>query len=165
MIKILRGHVADVYDLDWSPQGGYIVSGSIDKSLIIWDVARGCKLQSFQHEKWVQGVSWDPLGEFIFSLSCDRTCQILKKKPRNKRSAGRTPCSTQISFQKFDSFKKLALQSGQGDYQLSVTLMDDNIPCYFRRLSWSPDGEFVLVSSGTKLALFLLIPLSCYRRV
>jgi WD40 repeat protein len=32
----------------------------------------------------VQGVAWDPLGQYIASLSSDRTCKIYANKPQGK---------------------------------------------------------------------------------
>jgi len=40
-LTVCRGHIEDVYDLSWSPDGNNIISGSIDNSAIIWDVAKG----------------------------------------------------------------------------------------------------------------------------
>ena len=36
-----RGHLEDIYDLAWSPNGTQLVSGSVDNSAIIWDVDKG----------------------------------------------------------------------------------------------------------------------------
>lgn len=36
-----RGHIEDVYDLSWSPDGNSLISGSVDNSAIIWDVVKG----------------------------------------------------------------------------------------------------------------------------
>lgn len=34
-------HERDVLDLAWSPDGNYLISGSVDNTAIVWDVARG----------------------------------------------------------------------------------------------------------------------------
>ena len=39
--KTLRGHLEDVYDLCWSRDSNYIITGSVDNSAIIWDVQKG----------------------------------------------------------------------------------------------------------------------------
>ena len=40
-LKILRGHMEDVYDLCWSPDSTQILSGSVDNTAILWDVSKG----------------------------------------------------------------------------------------------------------------------------
>ena len=37
----VRSHLEDVYDISWSPDGKYLVSGSVDNSAILWDVKKG----------------------------------------------------------------------------------------------------------------------------
>ena len=39
--KVLRGHQSDVYDLCWSTCCTYMVSGSIDNWVVLWDVEKG----------------------------------------------------------------------------------------------------------------------------
>ena len=50
VLKILRGHMEDVYDLCWSPDCTQILSGSVDNTAILWDVSKGCitKLENKQ---------------------------------------------------------------------------------------------------------------------
>lgn len=36
-----RGHIEDIYDIQWSPDGNNLISGSVDNSAIIWDVVKG----------------------------------------------------------------------------------------------------------------------------
>lgn len=38
---IYRGHLEDVYDLCWSSDGKYMITGSVDNSAILWDVTKG----------------------------------------------------------------------------------------------------------------------------
>lgn len=39
--SMMRGSLSDIYDLAWSPDGRYIISGSIDNTARIWDVKDG----------------------------------------------------------------------------------------------------------------------------
>ena len=41
VLKILRGHMEDIYDICWSPDSSQILSGSVDNTAILWDVAKG----------------------------------------------------------------------------------------------------------------------------
>lgn len=56
MYKVFRGHVDDVYDLQWSPQGRFLISGSVDNTAIIWDVRTAKSMQVIrEHSGFVQG--------------------------------------------------------------------------------------------------------------
>lgn len=44
VVKVLRGHLEDIYDLCWSQDSSQIVTGSVDNSAIIWDVQKGIRL-------------------------------------------------------------------------------------------------------------------------
>lgn len=115
-MKIFSGHTQDVYDLSWSPSGEYLVSGSVDHSMFIWSLNNpyrmflannfhliAAKYQSFRdHKNFVQGVSWDPLDEFVVSQSCDRMVKIYhrpkpvtnKKKTTTEQAEKSVPVST-----------------------------------------------------------------------
>ena len=98
-IIVTRGHIEDVYDLAWSPNGSQLISGSVDNSVIVWDAVKGISFLSptfpfspflmlltyfigdklkilKDHRQYVQGVCWDPCGAYIASYSSDRTCRI-----------------------------------------------------------------------------------------
>ena len=68
-----RGHLEDVNDLCWSHNDENIVSGSVDHTTILWDVLKGVKLAVFSDAKhFIAGVTWDPVGKYVASMSCDR---------------------------------------------------------------------------------------------
>ena len=70
-------HNADVYDVCWSPCGIYVLSGSIDGVATVWhaDARRPVKVVR-DHEHYVQGVAWDPLGTCFATASSDRTVKV-----------------------------------------------------------------------------------------
>lgn len=41
MSSLLRFHRKDVLDLQWSADGSFLISGSVDNSCIVWDVNKG----------------------------------------------------------------------------------------------------------------------------
>lgn len=45
VLKILRGHMEDVYDICWSPDCTQILSGSVDNTAILWDINKGINYQ------------------------------------------------------------------------------------------------------------------------
>lgn len=130
--KVLRGHVEDVVDICWSRDGLHLVSGSVDNEAIVWDVSKGTKIHRLSgHKSWVQGVSWDPLDQYLVTISADRALRVFhqdSKKIRHKVEKGSLI---------------------HGDEVIKSRLFYDyTLQSFNRRLCFSPAGEFLLVPSG-----------------
>ena len=130
--KILRGHVQDVSDLCWSPDGQRLVSGSVDNTAIIWDMHKGTKLHKVmkEHHGFVQGVTWDPLGKWVATLSADRSMRILDCESKTVRTAYRVH------------------RMRTEDDKTSRLFYDDTLRSFCRRLAFTPGGEFLIAPSG-----------------
>ncbi|KAG0309524.1 hypothetical protein BGZ97_013042 [Linnemannia gamsii] len=75
--SMMRGSLSDIYDIAWSPDGRFIISGSIDNTARIWDVRDAkCIHVIADHRHYVQGVAWDPLGDYVATQSSDRSVHI-----------------------------------------------------------------------------------------
>ncbi|KAM2196608.1 hypothetical protein ACFX1Q_000108 [Malus domestica] len=146
VLKTLSFHRKDVLDLQWSTDGAYLISGSVDNSCIIWDVNKGSVHQILDsHCHYVQGVAWDPLANYVASLSSDRTCRIYVKKRRSKGTgAEKTNYVSQHVISKAEH--PLSDDSKSAKNHL---FLDETLPSFFRRLAWSPDGSFLLVPAGS----------------
>jgi len=71
--KVLRGHMEDIYDLCWSPNSQFLITGSVDNSAMLWDVNKGKYTAMLtDHKGFVQGVTWDPKNQYVATLSTDR---------------------------------------------------------------------------------------------
>ncbi|KAM7513788.1 hypothetical protein LguiA_003371 [Lonicera macranthoides] len=126
VLKTLSFHRKDVLDVQWSSDGAFLISGSVDNSCIIWDVNKGSVHQILDaHFHYVQGVAWDPLAKYAASLSSDRTCRIYVNKPQ--KTKGIEKINYEIQSAKTHLFH------------------DETLPSFFRRLAWSPDGSFLLL--------------------
>ena len=76
-VKTLRGHLEDILDITWSKDSSIIVSGSIDNSVIVWNVFSSSKLAILKEPKgFVQGVVYDPIGSVFSVISTDRCMRI-----------------------------------------------------------------------------------------
>ena len=84
---ILRGKVSEICDLSWTKDSKYIITGSVDGTVGVWDVnaSKICH-QMKDHKGFVQGVSTDPRGEFFTSQCASRTCRIHKVDMTKKMS-------------------------------------------------------------------------------
>ncbi|XP_072116047.1 chromatin assembly factor 1 subunit B [Mobula birostris] len=130
--KTLRGHIEDVYDICWTTDGNHMVSGSVDNTAIMWDIIKGIKLSIFnEHKSYVQGVTWDPLGQYIATLSCDRVMRVY---------------STQTKKVAFNVSKMSA--GCDGETKSYRIFHDDGMKSFFRRLTFTPDGSLLLTPAG-----------------
>ncbi|XP_027191626.1 chromatin assembly factor 1 subunit FAS2 isoform X3 [Cicer arietinum] len=145
VFKTLRSHHKDIMDLEWSTDAAYIISGSVDNSCIIWDVNKGTNLQTLDtHAHYVQGVAWDPVGQYVASLSSDRTCRIYINKPHKSKGVEKINYVCKHVISKAE--QPLLKNSKSAKYHL---FHDETLPSFFRRLTWSPDGSFLLVPAGS----------------
>ncbi|XP_008273838.1 chromatin assembly factor 1 subunit B [Stegastes partitus] len=134
VVKTLRGHIEDVYDICWTRDGNFMVSGSVDNTAIMWDINKGQKLCILNdHKSYVQGVTWDPLGQYIATLSCDRVMRVY---------------STHTKKKAFCISKMSSGGNAEGEVKQYRMFHDDSMRSFFRRLSFTPDGSFLLAPAG-----------------
>lgn len=75
---------SEIYDLAWSPDGNYLITGSMDNIARIYDARDGqCVRQIAEHNHYVQGVAWDPLNEFVATQSSDRSLNVYNVKSKD----------------------------------------------------------------------------------
>ncbi|KAF2292065.1 hypothetical protein GH714_006913 [Hevea brasiliensis] len=97
------------------------------------------------HFHYVQGVAWDPFTKYVASLSSDRTCRVYINKPQTK-----TKGVEKINYVCQHVIAKTEHQSIDDSKSSKNHLFhDETLPSFFRRLSWSPDGSFLLVPAGS----------------
>jgi len=78
-VEIMRlNHSEDVLSVAYSPDGSHIVSGSLDKTLRIWDAQTGALIVEplSGHENSVWSVAYSPDGSRIVSGSYDNTLRL-----------------------------------------------------------------------------------------
>ena len=76
-IFVQLGHTKYVRSVAFSPDGRYALSGSIDMSLKLWEVATGREVRTFTgHSKGVTSVAFSPHGHYALSGSYDMTLKL-----------------------------------------------------------------------------------------
>ncbi|KAI9320969.1 WD40-repeat-containing domain protein [Dichotomocladium elegans] len=137
VVQMFHGHNKEIYDLAWSPCGQYFITASIDNTARVWSVSSRSAIHVFtDHTHYVQGVAWDPLGDYIATQSSDRSVAVYKCQ---RHSSNRL---------QFGSAKK-HLKLNKSVDQTSIRLYhDENLITFFRRLSFSPDGSFLVTPAG-----------------
>lgn len=134
--KTLRGHLEDIYDLSFSSDSNFLISGSVDNTAMVWDVQKAKSTAILRdHKGFVQGVAWDPLNKYLATLSTDRHFRIFDVK-------------TKKIIQR-NSKSLIPVAEGNPFFKKSIRLFhDDTLQTFFRRLSFSPDGSLIVVPSG-----------------
>ncbi|KXN69175.1 WD40 repeat-like protein, partial [Conidiobolus coronatus NRRL 28638] len=166
-VLIFRGSLSDIYDLNWSKCGKYILSGSVDNTSRVWDVSNGtCLSTQSDHTHYVQGVCWDPLEEFFISQSSDRSTKVYyyqSSKPieqaklvasHSRISVSTTKKSTQNT--NLDDKEKEELEDFQPNTNITTTksinlYQSEALISFFRRPCFTPDGSLLLTAAGIGL--------------
>mmetsp|Transcript_1238 Transcript_1238/g.1453 ORF Transcript_1238/g.1453 Transcript_1238/m.1453 type:complete len:507 (-) Transcript_1238:202-1722(-) len=74
-LHTMKGHDNYIYDVAFSPNGKYLVSGSTDKSVNVWNARTGKLLQSYStvgtsSEGTIYRVAWNHTGDKIAACAC-----------------------------------------------------------------------------------------------
>ncbi|MSU62481.1 MAG: hypothetical protein EXS31_08800 [Pedosphaera sp.] len=76
-LKTLRGHLATVTSVAFSPNGQRIVTGSYDQTAKVWDAASGREMLTLQgHSGGIRSVAFSPDGQRIVTGSHDHTAKV-----------------------------------------------------------------------------------------
>lgn len=163
---VCRSNNSEIYDIAWSPDSKYILTGSTDNVSRIFDAKTGQQVtQLSDHSHYVQGVAWDPLNKYIALQSADRSVSIYELKD-SKDSRPLTPClvqkssraeigtraretSTQLGSSPLKSSTGISSPASQAPPQRTTLLYHpEGLRSFFRRLTFSPDGSFLLTPAG-----------------
>ncbi|KAI4472211.1 member of the hir1 family of wd-repeat protein [Holotrichia oblita] len=115
-VYTLNSHSGDVLDLAWAPHDGWLASGSVDNTVIIWNAHKFPEKISVLkgHTAMVKGVTWDPVGKYIASQSDDKTLRVWRTKDWTQQEV------------------------------VSDAFTDCSATTHVLRLSWSPDGMYLV---------------------
>ena len=125
--------------MSWETSSSYIATGSVDNSVIIWDVSEGKSVQVLKDgNNYVIAVSWDPTGEYLVALSLDKVLFVYKN----------------VGIDSIQFFLVASVRGGKrkiGDSLSYASFFRENMldKSTFSRCAWSPDGNIFLCTGGS----------------
>lgn len=143
---VQAGHSSDVKSVAFSRDGKWLVSGSADKTIKLWEVKSGREIRSFTgHTASINSVAFSPDGTRIVSASEDETVRLWDARTGSEtfKLPGRFSSNVQVAFS--PDGKQLASTSG------TVHLWNAQTGAEVKRLSdyfltavaYSPNGKYL----------------------
>ncbi|XP_057664646.1 protein HIRA homolog isoform X1 [Diorhabda carinulata] len=142
-IHTLNSHNGDVLDIAWAPHDGWLASGSVDNSVIIWNAQKFPEKVAVlkNHTGMVKGVTWDPVDKYIASQSDDKSLRIWRTSDWTQQEVVTDPfneCSATTHVLRLS-------WSPDGQYLVSAHAMNGGGPTaqIIEREGWKQDKDFV----------------------
>ncbi|KAJ7136930.1 WD40-repeat-containing domain protein, partial [Mycena epipterygia] len=159
-MAVLEGHTDEINSVRFSPDGQYIVSGSDDKTVRIWDTESGAAVGEplSGHTDWVRSVSFSPDGKHIVSGSDDNTVRIWDAESKTaigKPLEGHTSPINSVTF----SPDGKHIVSGSRDHTMRIwdaqsgAMIGEPLTghtAWVWSVAFSPDGKHIVSGSGDK---------------
>ena len=156
--RVFRGHTGSIFDVDISPDGKYLTTGSADKTARLWDISTGQTIRVFTgHTADVGGVAFSPDGKFLVTGG-DHTFRLWEV------ASGQTVrvfsgSTAGVGYVEFSPDGQLLLAgSGDGTARIWEVASGETLHIlsghnsFITRVAYSPDGKYVLTGSGDDTA-------------
>jgi len=76
-LRIFSGHTDEIRAVAFSPDGKYVLTGSADTTIKLWDAVTGKPVRTFKgHTAEISSIAFSPDGRYIVSASADTTAKV-----------------------------------------------------------------------------------------
>ncbi|MBA2285543.1 MAG: WD40 repeat domain-containing protein [Ktedonobacteraceae bacterium] len=153
VLYIYRGHTDIVSGIAWSPDGQFIASASLDRTVQVWKAVDGMKMLTLTSSAPRFALAWSPDGKFLVSSGAGKIIEIwnvtngkliLSYKRHTDEITGvawsvngkylaSSSADTTVQIWEATTGKRVLIYKGHFDSVLTV--------------DWSPDGKYLVSGS------------------
>ncbi len=156
----LRGHTADLWNADFSPDGKYLVTSSSDKTARLWDVATGKNIRVFSDSSsGLEWVAFSPDGKHILTadgrgdvarlwdVASGQAIRVFSGHTDFVYAAAFSPNGKLIVTVSGDKTARI-WDAATGETLRTITGHTD----WVIRTAFSPDGKYIATASADRTA-------------
>jgi len=149
-----------VTSIAFSPDGKYVLSGSWDNTVKLWDISQGKQIRAFKgHTGYVSSAAFSPDGRYALSGSNDQTLKLWDISTGNEirtfihteggallpvKSVAFSPSGRYVLSVRGDNLKLWDVSTGKGIKTFMQGERFLGIPNVILSAAFSPDGRYVL---------------------
>lgn len=167
---VQMGHTETVTNVNFSPDGKFIVTGSVDNTAKLWDVQTGREIRTFRgHSNSVSSVCFSPDGKYIVSGSLDNTARLwdIETGEEIRKFCGHSGAVYSVEFSPdgeliatgsldntirlWDMKTGVAIQSFGGVHR-RFSLIRMFVPEGINSVCFSPDGKYIAAACKDQTA-------------
>jgi WD40 repeat protein len=139
---VLRGHSDEVQALAFHPDGTRLASGGEDRTVLLWDLARGEEVVRLQgHTGYVWSLAFSPDGATLVSVSGDTkvrlwdTAELKARYQARREAAAQRPAAEQLVERLWREKHELSavVEALRADASLSDPVRHDALRAVLRR--------------------------------
>lgn len=152
----VEGHKEAVSSVAFSPDGKYILTGSVDKTAKLWSIDGTLKFTFEGHKERISSVVFSPKGEYVLTGSGDNTARLWNLDGTFKQSfEGHLNYVSSVAFSPDGNH----VLTGSADKTAKLWNIDGTLRQTFDRhadivnsVAFSPDGKYILTGCQDKVA-------------
>jgi eukaryotic-like serine/threonine-protein kinase len=159
-LGVLRGHRGRVTDVDFSPDGEWIATGSYDFSARIWEARTGQNVAILRESAQpVHSVKWSPTGDYLAASNSD---EIMLFKVAGRRRVRQWLTGQRVEHSRVAAHPHRAQLATAGFSELDLWDLSASRPSPqaigpnpgdVHALAYSPDGSFLAQCNGLELLI------------
>jgi WD40 repeat protein len=78
LVSVLSGHNSEIWSVEFSPDGNWLASGSVDSTIKVWNKENGTLVFNLKQPSGVTNLSYSPDGNYLATAAYDSKVRLWK---------------------------------------------------------------------------------------